>query len=293
MRPITKAGTATASVNAGAPTETDLQERQPTRNPGFVRDLVSLSKPRLSSLVLFTAGGGLWLSGVSVHWIQAAAAVLGTTMVVAGANTLNCYLERDIDKRMGRTRTRPLPAGRLSPQSALISGLVLSLISVPMLTLLTTPLAGLLAAIALLSYVLVYTPLKQRTSFSTLIGAFPGALPPLIGWTAATGTLDAGGLLLFALLFVWQIPHSLAIGIYRQREYDEAGLLVFPSEHGLVATHRQILLYSLALFPLPLALVYVGIGGTVTMLAGTALGAVFLWMAMEGYRERAGSRPGT
>lgn len=290
MRPVTEAGSAAASVREGELPQPDLLEQQGSEDPGFIRDLVSLSKPRLSSLVLFTAGGGLWLSGVSVHWIQAAAAVLGTTLVVAGANTLNCYLERDIDKRMGRTRTRPLPAGRLSPRAALIAGLVLSLVSVPMLTVLTTPLAGLLAAIALISYVLVYTPLKQRTSLSTLVGAFPGALPPLIGWTAATGTLDPGGLLLFALLFVWQIPHSLAIGIYRQSEYDNAGLLVFPSEHGLVATHRQILLYSLALFPLPLALAYVGIGGTATMLAGTALGAVFLWLAMEGYRERGGSR---
>lgn len=255
-----------------------------------MRDLIALTKPRLSSLVLFTAGGGLWLSGVSVPWVQGLAAVLGTTMVVAGANTLNCYLERDFDARMARTSTRPLPAGRLSPQAALAFGLALSFVSVPMLTFLTTPLAGLLAAIALVSYVLVYTPLKQRTSLSTLIGAFPGALPPLIGWTAATGRLDAGGLLLFTLLFVWQIPHSLAIGIYRQGEYERAGLLVFPTEHGLEATRRQILLYSLALLPLPLALAYVGVAGPITMLVGTGLGSIWLWQAIEGYRDQSGAK---
>lgn len=269
----------------------DTAAGAPARQEGGVlRDLLALTKPRLSSLVLFTAGGGLWLSGTEVPPLQALAAVLGTTLVVAGANTLNCYLERDFDARMARTSTRPLPAGRLSPRTALVFGLVLSLISVPMLTFFTTPLAGLLAAVALVSYVLVYTPLKQRTSLSTLVGAFPGAMPPLIGWTAATGQLDAGGLLLFTLLFVWQIPHSLAIGIYRQAEYERAGLLVFPTEHGLDATRRQMLLYSLALLPLPLALAYVGVAGPLTMLVGTGLGSIWLWQALEGYRDRGGPK---
>lgn len=263
---------------------------QASASRGVVRDLLSLTKPRLSSLVLFTAGGGLWLSGRDVPPLQAFAAVLGTTMVVAGANTLNCYLERDFDARMARTKTRPLPAGRLTPRAALTFGLVLSMVSVPMLTFMTTPLAGLLAAIALISYVLVYTPLKQRTSLSTLVGAFPGALPPLIGWTAATGQLDNGGLLLFTLLFLWQIPHSLAIGIYRQPEYESAGLLVFPSEHGLEATRRQMLLYTLAVLPLPVALAYVGVAGPLTMLVGTGLGSIWLWMAIEGYRDQSGAK---
>ena len=208
----------------------------PPAAPGLVRDLIALTKPRLSALVLFTAGGGLWLSDTPVPATTAAAAVLGTTLVVGGANALNCYLERDVDQLMGRTALRPLPAGRLHPSAALAFGLLLSFVSVPLLTFATTPLAGLLAAVALVLYVVVYTPMKRRSSLSTLVGAVPGALPPLIGWTAATGQLDPGGLALFAILLLWQIPHSLAIGVYRRMEYEAAGLVVFPSEHGLPAT---------------------------------------------------------
>ena len=257
--------------------------------PGTLRDLISLTKPRLSMLVLVTAGGGLWLSGAWQGWGHATAAVGGTLMVVAGANALNCYLERDTDAYMARTATRALPTGRLSPTLALAFGLVLSGASVPLLTLTTTPLAGLLAAIALVSYVLIYTPLKRRSSLSTLVGALPGALPPLIGWTAATGRLDAGGLVLFAVLFLWQIPHSLAIGIYRQREYERAGLVVFPTEHGLEATRRQMLLYALPMAPLPLALVLLGVASWGTLVIGSALGLWFLHLCWKGYRGGLGA----
>lgn len=255
-----------------------------------VSDLVSLTKPRLSGLVLFTAGGGLWLAPVDVDLVTGIAAVLGTTLVVGGANALNCYLERDADLLMGRTRTRPLPAGRLSPQAGLAFGVVLSLVSVPLLTVLTTPLAGLLAALALLSYVVVYTPMKRRSSVSTLVGAFPGALPPLIGWTAATGSLDVGGLALFALLFLWQIPHSLAIGIYRGPEYAKAGLKVFPNEHGLPAARRQALLYTTPLVAVPLLLVHLDIGSWATLIAGATLGCWFFALALQGFRNQGDAR---
>ncbi|HCH61574.1 MAG: protoheme IX farnesyltransferase [Deltaproteobacteria bacterium] len=258
--------------------------------PARLRDLFALAKPRLSLLVLVTAGGGLGLAPASVDLVTGAAAVLGTTMVVGGANALNCYLERDCDRLMGRTRSRPLPAGRMAPRTALLFGVGLSLASVPMLTLLTTPLAGLLAAIALLSYVVVYTPMKRRSSVSTLVGALPGALPPLIGWTAATGSLDAGGLALFALLFLWQIPHSLAIGIYRGPEYEKAGLKVFPNEHGLHATRLQALLYTTPLVAIPLLLVHLGIGGWATLIAGATLGTWFFALALQGFRHQGEAR---
>jgi len=251
----------------------------------LVRDLVSLTKPRLSSLVLFTAGGGLWLSDVDVSWPTAAAAVLGTTMVVGGANALNCYLERDADLLMERTRERPLPARRMQPSLALGFGVLLSMVSIPLLTTMTTPLAGLLAAIALILYVLVYTPMKRRSSLSTLVGAIPGALPPLIGWTAATGRLDVGGLLLFSILFLWQIPHSLAIGIYRSAEYEKAQLKVFPNEHGLAATRRQAFLYTIPLVVMPLALIPLGLAGWTTLVVGGGLGLWFLGLAWQGLRQ--------
>ena len=258
-------------------------------SPGALQDLVDLTKPRLSTLVLITAGGGLWLSPAPVSWVQGLAAVVGTTLVVGGANALNCYLERDSDKRMVRTASRPLPAGRMEPRSALIFGLLLSLGSVPLITLLTTPLAGFLAAIALLLYVLVYTPMKRYSAISTLVGAIPGAMPPLIGWTAATGTLDTGGLVLFFLLFLWQIPHSLAISIFRQTEYADAGLWVFSNDFGLDSTRRHILIYTIPLVALPALLWELEIASWTTLLSGGILGAWFLWQAFDGWLGKKGA----
>ena len=257
----------------------------PPRRPGLFADLLSLTKPNLSALVWLTAGGGVWLAPGAVSAQRAALSIGGTILVVAGANALNNYLERDTDRFMARTATRPLPAGRLAPAMALGLGLLLSTISVALLTLGTRPLAGLLAAVALVLYVGVYTPLKRKSSISTLIGAIPGALPPLIGWTSVTGRADLGGLALFAVLFLWQIPHSLAIGLYRQADYENAGLRVFPIEHGAEATRRQMVLYTLPLVPLPLIFVHLGIAHLVTLIIGGGLGLGFLWMVYQGYRD--------
>lgn len=268
-----------------------------TQNPAaqpsvlqIFRDLLALTKPRLSALVIITAGGGYCLSGMPMSWTTGLAAIGGTTMVVAAANTLNNYLERESDKDMARTALRPLPSGRMGSHVALLFGLLLTAISVPTLTFLTTPIAGLLAAIALLLYVLVYTPLKRRSSMNTLMGAIPGAMPPLIGWTAATGSIDLGGILLFALLFLWQIPHSLAITIYRQAEYEKAGLMMLPTEHGLGITRRQMLLYTFALLPLPLMLMHARVCGLLTMTVGTGLGMWWLWKAWDGFLNEKGAK---
>ena len=258
--------------------------------PGLLADLFALTKPRLSALVLLTAGGGLWLSNTPTDPLTAAVAVGGTAMVVAAANTLNNYLERESDKDMARTAQRPLPSGRMSEHTALAFGLGLSALSVPLLTFVTTPLAGLLAAIALVLYVLVYTPLKRRSSINTLVGAIPGAMPPLIGWTAATGSLDVGGLLLFALLFLWQIPHSLAITIYRRSDYERAGLVMLPSEHGMPTTRRQMMLYTFALVPLPLLFLHAGLSGPLTFVVGTGLGVWWLHKAWRGALDDGGAR---
>jgi len=261
-----------------------------TEIQSLLSDLLALTKPRLSALVIVTAGGGLWLSGVPTDLTTAVAAVGGTTLVVAAANTLNCYLERESDKGMPRTARRPLPAGRLTASTALAFGLVLTAVAIPMLTFAATPLAGLLAAIALLLYVLVYTPLKRRSSINTLVGAIPGALPPLIGWTAATGEITIGGVLLFALLFLWQIPHSLAITIYRQKEYEQAELVMLPTEHGLAVTRRQMLLHTIALLPLPLMLMHARVGGLLTVVVGTGLGLWWLAKAWDGFLNEGDAR---
>jgi len=256
----------------------------------WLKDLIELTKPRLSMLVLLTATGGLALSGKDYTLTLAFATIFGTTLVVAGANTLNNYLERESDQYMARTANRPLPSGRMAPITALLSGLALSAVSIFLLTFLANPITGLLAAIALVLYVVVYTPLKRRSSFNTMVGAIPGAMPPLIGWTAATGSIDPGGLALFALLFLWQIPHSLAIAIYRRTEYDRAGIVLLPSAFGEELTRRQIFLHTLAVLPVPLILVHMGIAGTLTFLIGTVLGLWWLRTAWDGYTNKKGAK---
>ena len=154
-----------------------------------------------------------------------------------------------------------------------------------MLTLYVHPLCGLLAGLALVSYVLIYTPLKRKSSFNTLVGAFPGAMPPLIGWVAATELIDIGGILLFSILFLWQIPHSLAIAIYRGKEYQDAGLIILPNDQGLEVTRRQMLLYTALLLPLPLILSMVNITGFLTALVGSGLGLWWLYLAWIGLKD--------
>jgi heme o synthase len=254
------------------------------------KDLIELTKPRLSSLVVITGAGGWLFAPMQANTMKGIYAILGTTITVGAANSLNNYLEREGDKRMQRTQSRPLPMGRLSPNIALAFGLLLTLISIPMLTLLANPKAGLLAGIALVVYVLVYTPMKRKSSAHTLVGAIPGAMPPLIGWVAATNEIGPGGLLLFAILFLWQIPHSLAIAIYRKTEYESAGIIVLPINKGENYTRSQMLVYTMMIFPLPLLLALTGTTGLLTAAGGTLLGGWWLWLAFDGFRRKLGAK---
>lgn len=258
-----------------------------TATPSLLRDLISLSKPRLSSLVIFTGGIGLWLAPGHIDAARAVGVVSALVLVVAAANTLNNFLERDSDRDMPRTATRPLPMRRLSPRVALIQGLILTAVSVPLLTLLANRLTGVLGAIALLSYVLVYTPMKRVSSLATIVGAVPGAMPPLMGWTAATGTLDPGGLALFCVLFTWQMPHFLAIGLYRAPEYASAGLMVHAIEIGPERTRVRALQWTVALVLSSAFLVITGVGGWLTGAVSAVLGVIFLVRAAQGLRPGA------
>ncbi len=159
-------------------------------NHSRIKDFVNLTKPNITTMVLLTTGGGIWLAPGSISWGRVLIALLGTTLVVGAANTLNCYIERDSDKFMARTKNRPLPAGRMNPQAALFFGLALALTSVPALVWLVNPVTGLLGAAALVSYVWVYTPMKRVSPKALLVGAVPGAVPPLLGWTAVTGRIE-------------------------------------------------------------------------------------------------------
>jgi protoheme IX farnesyltransferase len=255
-----------------------------------VSDLVALTKPRITALVLITTAGGYWLAPAKGGPLVASLALIGTILIVAGANALNMYIERDIDGRMERTKDRPLPGGRLAPRVALWFGVALSVAAVPILAIGVNATTALLAVLANLSYVLAYTPLKQRSHSALLVGAVPGAMPPLLGWTAATGTIGAGGLVLFGILFLWQVPHFLAISIFRRDEYARAGLKVMPNTLGLRATKHSIARYLFALLAVSLLLVPLGVERPgYTYLAGT-LGIIFLGWGCWGLREEAGAR---
>jgi protoheme IX farnesyltransferase len=251
--------------------------RTPRTALQHAKDLLLLAKPRLSGLVVLTTAGGLVLAPGSIGPLRAIVAILGTAAVVGAANALNCFLEREVDARMRRTRDRPLPAGRVEPFVALALGVAVPAFALPLLALAANPLTALLAFVALAVYVGVYTPMKKRSTLALFVGAIPGAIPPLMGWTAVTGRLDAGGLALFALLFAWQLPHFLAISIYLAEDYARGGLKVFSLVHGEPSTRRWAAASTLVLLAASLALVPLGLAGAayaaIAALGGGALAA--------------------
>jgi len=246
---------------------------------------LELTKPRITALVIFTTAAGIWLAPARPSLPTVLLTLVGTAMVVAAANVLNMYLERDTDALMPRTMRRPLPSRRIEPRRALLFGVLLASVSVPLLAFGVGAIPGLLAAIALVGYVLIYTPLKRCTAASLLVGAVAGAMPPLIGWTAATGRIDLPGLLLFAVLFLWQVPHFLAITLLRRREYARAGLIVQANEPaGDREARRNIVLYTVALVAVSLMFIPLGVGGTVYLVSAVASGALFLALGIQGLR---------
>jgi protoheme IX farnesyltransferase len=252
-------------------------------------DLASLTKPRLSSLVLITTAGGMWLAPGALSPARAIATLLAIAGTVGAANAFNCYIERDVDRLMARTRNRPLPAGRMEPQVALWFGISLVAISLPTLAFEANPLTALLGFVALSSYVWIYTPLKARSYTAMLVGAVPGALPPLMGWTAVTGRIQWPGVLLFAILFFWQIPHFIAIALFLKDEYRAAGLKSLPVERGEQVSRAQLLGYVLALCLVALLPPLTGMAGWLYGAVALALNAVFLTFAFQGFIGRLGN----
>ncbi len=251
-------------------------------------DLLSLTKPRLSSLVLATTAGGVWLAPGELSVPRVLVTLLATAGTVGAANTLNCYLERQSDRFMARTQHRPLPSGRMEPGVALWFGLSLAGVSLPALALGANLLTAGLGLVALLSYVLVYTPLKSRTSAAMLVGAVPGALPPLMGWTAVTGQVDSAGFVLFSILFLWQIPHFLAIALFRKEEYAAAGLKSVPIERGDESSRAQLVLYLVALLPMTMLPYQLRVAGGWYLVVAAVLGLVFLALGAWGFFRQLG-----
>ena len=245
-------------------------------------DLFALTKPRLSAMVLVTTAGGYLLAPGNASPWRLMLAVFATGLVVAAAQTLNCWMERDVDARMVRTRNRPLPAGRISPNIALAMGIGLAFLAVPFLASEVNFLTAMLALIALWSYVAVYTPLKRVSSVATIVGALPGALPPLIGWTAATGRIALPGVVLFGILFLWQIPHFLALSIVLKDDYARAGLFVLPIDGGDRVTRWNVLLWTIALVPASLLLVPLGLAGPWYGIAAAIGGLLFVGLSLRG-----------
>jgi len=261
----------------------------PAQGIAALGDLLALAKPRLSGMVVSTAAAGMWLAPARLSAMRAAAFLVGTATVVGAANVLNNYLERDVDGRMRRTQDRPLPAGRLEPAAALGLGLVLPAFAVPMLALAANPLTALLASVALVTYAFVYTPLKRVSTVALLVGAVPGAIPPLMGWTAATGEVGTRGLALFSLLFVWQIPHFLAISMYLKEDYARGGLKVFALVHGERAARLASVASSALLVPVGMLPSFLGMAGPLYGAAAAALGAGLTAIAVSGLRLPEGS----
>jgi protoheme IX farnesyltransferase len=248
------------------------------------RDLIALGKPKVTRMVLITTAAGIWLAPSPLHMARAVVTLIGVGLVVAAANALNMYLERDVDALMSRTKNRPLPAGRLAPEIALGFGIFCAVLGLPFVRIGANGLTAALSLLSLLLYVLAYTPLKRRSPWSLVVGAVPGAIPALLGWTASTGHIDAPGLAIFGVMFVWQIPHFIAISMFRADEYARAGLKVDGVVHGLDGARWRIIVWSLVQFAASLAVMKTGVGGRFYEGAAFALGAVLLAICGLGLR---------
>lgn len=246
-------------------------------------DFLSLTKPRLNTLVLVTSAAAYFLGdGLRLPWIHLLHTMVGTALVAAGASALNQHWERDTDRLMRRTRLRPLPDARLHPQDAMWFGIGLAAVGVAQLWLAVNPLTAMVAALTLGSYVFLYTPLKLRTSLSTIVGAIPGALPAVIGWTAATNSLSVGGWVLFGIVFMWQMPHFLAIAWLFRDDYANAGIPLLPViEPDGHATGRQAVLYSAALLPISLLPTAIGLTSGYALFGALTLGIVLMVLSLE------------
>ncbi len=246
-----------------------------------IGDYVALTKPRLNFLVVLTSAAGYYLGIMTpLRALPMTSAAFGTALVASGAAVLNQVYERDTDRLMRRTRLRPLPDGRVSPAEARIFGVMLSAAGLTLLAFAANIIATLLALATIVVYLIVYTPLKRRSSLATLVGAVPGALPPLIGWAAARGDLSAGGWTLFGIVFLWQIPHFMAIAWMYRDDYRSAGFpMLSVVEPDGRRTGQQALLYAIALLPVSLAPSFVGVTGWAYCWMALGLGAALLVLA--------------
>ena len=255
-------------------------------------DFFQLLKPRVMSLVIFTAVTGLVVAGGDLDWLSAAIAILCIAVGAGAAGALNMALEGETDALMRRTRGRPVAAGRVNKNDAMTFGVILSIFSVMLLGMTANWLAGGLLAMTILYYAVFYTLLlKRRTPQNIVIGGAAGAFPPVIGWAAATGQAPWQAWLLFAIIFLWTPPHSWALALYSAGDYARAGIPMMPVARGAKSTRLQILLYSLVFVPVAVAPGFLGLGGYLYLAVSIVGGLGFLLLAFRLWRSRAGDQP--
>ncbi len=251
-----------------------------------IKDYALLLKPRVMSLVVFTALVGMVLAPASIHPVTGLAAILCIALGAGAAGAINMWYDRDIDRDMARTMNRPLPAGRMQPRAALVYGVTLAVGSVAAMAYLVNVLAAGLLTLTITYYVFLYTMwLKRRTPQNIVIGGAAGALPPLIGWASATGDVGVGAICLFAIIFLWTPPHSWALALFRRGDYENAGVPMMPVVAGERSTRIQMLVYTLLLLPVTLSPVAVGMSGALYGASAVVLGGLFLRHSIKVWRD--------
>jgi protoheme IX farnesyltransferase len=254
-------------------------------------DFIALLKPRVMSLVVFTALTGLVMAPGGIHPVIAFAAILSIAVGAGASGALNMWYDADIDRIMSRTRGRPIPSGRVSEGEALAFGLTLAALSVLVLTVLVNPVAGGLLAFTIFFYVVIYSMgLKRWTPQNIVIGGAAGAFPPIIGWASVTGSVSLESIVLFLIIFMWTPPHFWALALFKSDDYARAGIPMLPVVSGVPETKRQILIYSLVLAPIGVLPAVLGFAPLGYGIAATALGATFVFLAVRVMRMNAGDR---
>ena len=269
--------------------EATIASISPAAIPASAKDYVLLMKPRVMSLVVFTAFVGIIAAPVAMSPISIACAVLAVALGSGAAGALNMWYDSDIDALMARTVSRPVPAGIIRREDAFGFGMVMSVLSVTLMALASTPLAAALLAFSIFFYVVVYTMwLKRSTAQNIVIGGAAGAFPPVIGWAAATGTISTDAWVMFGLIFLWTPPHFWALSLWTSKEYARAGVPMLPVIRGAKHTRLQILLYTLIVAPFGLVPAFTGLGGVIYLAVAAVGGLAFLWCAIRVFMSRAG-----
>jgi len=247
-----------------------------------------LTKPRIAFLLVLSSAAGFYMASTTgFEPVLFVNSMLSITLLAFGVSTLNQYIERDIDPLMRRTATRPLPTGRVTANEALVFGICQCVLAEVFLFFAVNPLTAILGLTVIIGYVFLYTPLKTRTSLSTVVGAIPGAMPPLMGWTAASNKITVVGWALFATQFLWQFPHFLSIAWLYRKEYANAGIRMLPVvEPSGKLTGRQIVLFSIMLLPVSLAPYFFQVAGPLFLVGATILGIWFLWASVRAARAK-------